>query len=89
MPVPIIENPKGRRLVREALQLIAGYGYSQGRLLEQVNELAAPAQANHSQLRDWIEWNHSRNYVRTEFNEDEDKDLWYITKEGIAKQSVR
>lgn len=66
-----------------------GYGYTEKSLLENINELAAPAEANRSQLREWIEWNHDRAYIRTEFNEDVDADLWFITEEGIAKENIR
>lgn len=89
MGKPRISKAKGRKYVREVLNLAKGYGYSEGSLLEAVNDLASPAEANLSQLREWIEWNHSRDYIRTDFNEDLDEDLWFITEEGIAKENVK
>lgn len=89
MGKPRINNANGRKYVREVLNLAKGYGYDDESLLDKVNELARPAEANRSQLRDWIEWNHSRGYIRTEFNEDQDEDLWFITEEGIAKESIK
>lgn len=89
MGKPRLTNAKGRKLVREVLNLAQGYGYDEEALLDGVNELASPAEANISQLREWIEWNHGRGYVRTEFNEDLDEDLWFITEEGIAKERIR
>jgi hypothetical protein len=89
MGKPRIKDPKGRELVRDVLNLAQGYGYSEKSLLDNLNELAEPAEANLSQLREWIEWNHGRQYVRTEFNEDQEMDLWFITSEGIAKESIK
>lgn len=75
--------------MREVLNLAPGYGYNEQSLLDKVNELARPEAANISQLRQWIEWNHRRGYIRTEFNEDLEEDLWFITEDGIAKEKVK
>lgn len=89
MGKPRLTNAKGRKLVREVLNLAQGYGYDESALLDRLNELARPAQANRSQLREWTEWNHHRAYIRTEHNEDLEQDLWFITEDGIAKEAVR
>lgn len=89
MGKPRLTNAKGRKLVREVLNLAGGYGYSEAALLDRLNELARPAQANRSQLREWTEWNLIKDYIRTEFNEDLEEDLWFITEEGIAKEQIR
>ena len=75
--------------MREVLNMAQGYGYSEKSLLDSINGLAAPAGAKWSEVREWVEWNHSKGYLRTEFNEDLDEELYYITKEGIAKEAVR
>lgn len=89
MPKPKITDTTGRQLVREVLNLAKGYGYNEENLLEKLNELARPAEANLSQLREWIEWNHGKAYLRTEHDEDLEEDLWFITEEGIAKERIK
>lgn len=89
MARPRISDGKGRKYVREVLNIGKGYGYSEEAIEKNVNELAAPAKSNRSQIREWIEWNHSKAYVRTEYNDDFNQDLWFITEEGIAKESIK
>ena len=86
---PRITKVRGRVLVREVLNMGQGYGYTEDALLDGINGLASPAEAQRSEVREWLEWNHRNDYLRTEFSEDLDEDLHYITKEGVAKQAVR
>ena len=78
----------GRRYVRESLALCKGYGLTEEKLKELVEELAEPFEVSWSALRQWIEFNHSKAYICTEYDEDQEVDLWFITKEGIAKDRI-
>ena len=89
MGKPRVKAPKGRELVRDVLNMAPGYGYSEDSLLDGINQISRPAEAKWSEVREWVEWNHSKGYLRVEFNEDLDEDLYFITSEGIAKESVR
>lgn len=86
---PRVSDARGRVYVREVLDMGAGYGYSEEALLNGVNELAAPAEVTWSEVREWVEWNHHKKYIRTQFNEDQNEDLYYITKDGIAKEMLK
>lgn len=87
--MPQISDARGRAAVREVLDLAAGYGYSEDTLLANVNELTAPQTVNRSELRRFVEWNHSKGYLRKQLNEDTDEVEIYITKAGIAKQQIQ
>lgn len=86
---PRITAARGRVLVREVLNMGQGYGYTEDALLDGINGLASPAEAKWSEVREWVEWNHQNDYLRTEFSEDLDEDLHFITKEGVAKQALK
>ncbi len=79
-PIAII-----RRKFREVLAMAPGYGKTEAMLLEYVNELNGGG-VSLQDLRDAREWNHGKAYIRSEEDEESGQLLWFITKEGIAKQ---
>ena len=74
-----------RRKVREALNLAPGFGKTEAMLLELVNELCGGG-VDLQSLRDAMEWNHVEAFIRSEYDSEAEETLWYITKNGIAKQ---
>ena len=74
-----------RRKVREALNMAPGYGKSEAQLHELVCELAG-GPVSLQDLRDAREWNHENGFVRSEDDGESGLILWFITREGIAKQ---
>jgi hypothetical protein len=80
-------HPKSmiRRKLREVLAIAPGYGKTEKQLLEYVNELLNGG-VSLQELRDAREWNHEQGYVRSEEEEESEVILWFITRDGIAKQ---
>ena len=74
-----------RRWVREALALAEPYALPEAALLSGVRRLAGGA-FDESEYRRALEWNLSRNYIRSEVNEDTDLREWRLTPLGRAKQ---
>jgi hypothetical protein len=74
--------------VREALALARGFGRTAKPLLEDINELLGGKYVGEDQLLRCLEWNLSKDYVRSEKDEDLDDELrWFITPTGKAKQN--
>jgi hypothetical protein len=84
---PQISTARGRKLVRDVLQLAAGYGVSEEALLIKINELARPERCEAGDVRGWLEWNHTRKFITFKFNEDLEEDEYFLTEHGRAKQN--
>ncbi|MEM1083235.1 MAG: hypothetical protein AAGI48_03865 [Verrucomicrobiota bacterium] len=81
-------NPKdGKRFVRDVLQSARGYGVNEATLIEKVNELGDPDEADEAAVRSWVEFNQGRGWVTYRYDEDSEEDLWYLTERGQAKQN--
>jgi len=52
-------------------------------------EERVPGPADLSEVRDAIEWNLGKNYIKRRRNEDTDEYEWLITAAGKAKEAVR
>lgn len=74
-----------RGKIREVLNMAPGYGKGEGMLLEFINQLVGGG-VTLDQLRRELEWSLSKEYVRSETNEDTDEVEWFITPHGIAKE---
>jgi len=85
---PTVTDARVRQKIREVLNMAPGYGKTETMLLEFVNELTGGG-VEIEQLRAGIEWNHGQDYVRRHVNEDTDEVEWFITKHGIAKETLK
>ncbi|MBK1884113.1 hypothetical protein JIN85_16960 [Luteolibacter pohnpeiensis] len=77
-----------RQKVREALMIAPGYGKTESMLLEAVNELVGGG-VDLQMLRDGIEYNHGETFIRSKDDEETEQRLWFITKEGIARENIK
>jgi hypothetical protein len=82
---PIHSKAMVRRKVREVLNMAPGYGKAEGLLLEYVHELTG-GNVSLQELRDAMEYNHDRAYIRSEYDPESETVLWYITPAGVAQQ---
>jgi hypothetical protein len=76
-----------RRAVRRALALRPRDGLTEEVIIEAVKTqgyqtLKVP------ELREAIEWNHARDLIEFEHNDDLDADLWKLTKKGKIKEGI-
>lgn len=76
-----------RKYVRETLAMTPGYGHTEKMIVDAVNE-RLPVDANLTAIRDAIEWNHGKAYLRQEENEDTEQIEYSITKKGLAKEAI-
>lgn len=65
-----------------------GYGCTEGMIHQGVNE-RVPGKANISDVREAIEWNVAKDYIRRRKNEDTDEYEWVITEQGKAKEAIK
>ena len=77
-----------RRKVRAVLNIRAGFGKTEGVLLDGVNELTGGG-VSLDELRDAVEWNISQGYVRCKFDEEDEVRMWFITAAGQAQEEVK
>lgn len=89
MAKPLANDGKLRALVREVLCMAPGYALEDAQLYDAVMELLPMHSAAESDILRAAEWNLSHDYVAAANNEDTDNREWRITKDGIAKQSVK
>ena len=82
---------KGRRREagREVLAMSPGYGFPERAVEENVRRLVRPLSAPADDVRKACEFNLSKGYCRTRWNEDTEEAEFLITKRGLAKQEVR
>ena len=83
-----ISNGTMRLYVRETCAMAQGYGCTEEMIYDAVNE-RVPGKADLTQVRDAVEWNVSKNYLRRQKNEDTDDFEWVITQDGIAKDRIK
>lgn len=77
-----------RRYVREFVAMAKGYGCTEDAIYDSVNQ-RVPGKADLSQVRQAVEWNLAKDYIRGGENQDTDEYEWKITSEGIAKESIQ
>jgi hypothetical protein len=77
-----------RKSIREVLNMRPGFGKTEDQLLDFVNELIGGG-VTLQDLRDAVEWNLSKTYVRSRRDEEAEETLWFITAEGIAKEETK
>ncbi len=85
---PAVSIARVRRKIREALNISAGSGKTEGMLLEMVNELVGGG-VSLQELRDAIEYNHGQSYIRSAYDRDAEVTEWFITKAGIQQENIR
>ncbi len=64
-----------------------GYGFTEEMIVSGVNDRLAK-DADLSEIRAAIEWNHGKAYLRSAMNEDTEVREYRITKAGIAKEEI-
>ncbi len=84
---PSISKVMINRKIREVLNIRPGFGKTEKFLLEAVNELTGGG-VSLQELRDGIEWNHAKTYIRSKFEDEAEETLWFITPDGIAQQHI-
>ena len=77
-----------RKSVREVLNMRPGFGKTEDQLLDFVNELIGGG-VTLQDLRDAVEWNLYKTYVRSRRDDEAEETLWFITAEGIAKEETK
>ncbi len=77
-----------RLYVRETCAMAEGYGCTLEMICDAVGG-RLPGGADLTQVRDAIEWNVSKNYLRHRVNEDTDEHEWLITQDGLAKGRIK
>jgi DNA-binding transcriptional regulator YdaS (Cro superfamily) len=87
MSKPTVSKLMIRRKIREVLNMRPGFGKTEAFLLEAVNELTGGG-VSLQELRDHLEWNHGQRYVRSEYQDEAEETLWFITTDGIAQQKI-
>ena len=75
-----------RTKVREVLNLAPGFPKSERMTLQLVNQLMGGG-ISIQEVRDAMEWNLERRYIRSELDDDK-LVLWYITEAGQAQQRI-
>lgn len=77
-----------RRKIRQVLNMASGYGKTEAVLHEAVNDLLGGG-VSLQELRDGIEFNHSENFIRSEFEKEAEETEWFITQAGKAKENLK
>lgn len=89
MAKPLATDAKLRELIRDVLNIAPGYAVSDEVLFQAVRELLPLHSAEESDILRAAEWNLGKGYVTEAKNDDTDNREWRITKDGIAKQSIK
>ena len=90
---PTYSDAAVRAAVREVCNMAPGFGKTEAVLHKSVNELVTgdpvARDVGLEQLRLAIEFNLSRDYIRRETDDDTGEVQWFITRAGIAKESIK
>ena len=90
---PIYSDAAVNAAVRQVCAMAAGFGKTEAVLEKTVNELVTgdvlARDVGIEQLRRAIEWNQARDYIRFERDDDTGEIQWFITRAGIAKESIK
>ncbi len=83
------KHPVGRvrRVVREVLNMTAGYYLTEKALTDFSNEVLEP-DASEMDVKLALEWNYAEGYVSNQDNEETEEKEWCITKAGIARENI-
>ena len=77
----------GRKKLREVLAMAPRRRFSEGMLIDALNRLM-PEAVTTGELKSWIQWNASRDYIESRHNDDEERDEWFLTDEGKQKEGL-
>lgn len=78
-----------RRYVRTACAMAEGYGLTEQALVDAVGLCVPGGRADLQTVREAVEWNVSKDFIRRRLNGDTDEHEWVITAKGLAKEEVR
>lgn len=83
-----VDRPLVRRKIREVLAMAPDRRFTEGMLLDAVRQLV-PFEVPESELRVGLEWNQESGYVDWKYSRDMDRDEWFLTARGLAKEGVQ
>jgi len=83
-----IDMPLLRSKVREVLAMFPKRLFTEQMILDGVNRLIPePVELDHVRLA--TEWNLGSGFVDYKFNRDEERDEWFLTPRGKAKEGLK
>lgn len=85
---PVLSLERARKKVREFLKLADGNPQTEEQIREGVSELVG-REVSLQEIRDAMEWNHSKAFIRSEWVDEAEKTGWFITKAGIAQENLK
>ncbi len=84
---PTIPKKTVNAKIREVLAMASGYGKTEGLILQSVNDLTGGG-VTLQEIRNALEWNLSQNFVRSEYDSEDETTVWFMTAGGTAKQNL-
>lgn len=80
-------RPEIRGYIRDVLAMAPGRRFTEQMILDGVNRLL-PEPADSLELLAHMEWNHGKGYIDFQRNHDLDRDEWFLTEAGKAKEAT-
>lgn len=78
-----------RAHVREVLAIRPRDKFTERQHHEAVRRLCPGGRLEVDEFKAAREWNHQRNYIEFERDDDLDTDVWFLTAKGKAKEAVK
>ena len=88
MPEIKPDLPLLRAKVREVLSFAPTRKFSEGMILDAIMRLV-PVDLTLNHVRMAIEWNLGSGYLDYTYNRDEERDEWFLTPRGRAKEGIK
>ncbi|MEI6492060.1 MAG: hypothetical protein WCO94_05890 [Verrucomicrobiota bacterium] len=82
------DMPLLRAKVREVLAFAPQRKFTEAMIMDGANRMV-PVPADLAAVRLAIEWNLGSGYVDYVYNRDEDRDEWFLTPRGKAKEGIK
>jgi len=82
------DMPLLRAKIREVLAFAPTRKFTEAMILDAANRLV-PVPVALDDVRRAIEWNLGSGFVDYVFNRDEDRDEWFLTDRGLAKEGIK
>jgi hypothetical protein len=76
-----------RKKVREILAMAPRRRFSEQMILDSLSQLV-PEPVSVPVLLSTLEWNHARNLIEFRFNEDSERNEWFLTDQGKQKEGL-
>lgn len=78
-----------REFIREVLAMRPRDKFTERQHFEGVRRRCPGDSLTVDEFQEAREWNHSRNYIDFERDDDLDADVWFLTPKGKAKEGVK